>query len=106
MKKLRYLVTWKTLRVPPEMAKVALTLLKASDEYTEKLVKEGIIKEVWAYADGSGGGCIGEADSHEAGYKIMMANPYAPFLEYKIVPIIDFKLASDTAKNSIKKMIG
>jgi hypothetical protein len=46
------------------------------------------------------------AHSHEAGYKIMMANPYAPFLEYKIVPIIDFKLASDTAKNSIKKMIG
>ena len=88
------------------MAKVALSLLKASDEYTEKLVKEGTIKELWANADGSGGGCIGEADSHEAGYKMMMANPYAPFLEYELVPIIDFKLASDTAKNFIKKMIG
>jgi hypothetical protein len=88
------------------MAKVALTLLKASDEYTEKLVKEGSIKEVWANTDGSGGGCVSEADSHEAGYKMMMANPYAPFLEYKVVPIIDFKLASDTAKNYLQKMTG
>jgi hypothetical protein len=71
------------------MAKVALTLLKASDEYTEKLVKEGTNKEVWANTDGSGGGCVGEADSHEASYKFMMANPYAPFLEYEVVPIID-----------------
>jgi muconolactone delta-isomerase len=103
---MRYLVTWKVLRAPPEMAKVALALLKASDEYTEKLVKEGAIKEVWAYADGSGGGCIGEADSHEAGYKAMMANPFAPFLEYSVTPIIDFKLASDTAKNFLEKMAG
>jgi len=103
---MRYLVTWKVLRPPPEMAKVALALLKASDEYTEKLVKEGAIKEVWANADGSGGGLIGEADSHEAGYKAMMANPYAPFLEYSITPIIDFKLASDTAKNFLEKMAG
>ena len=99
-------MTWKVMRVPPEMAKVALALLKASAEYTEKLVKEGEIKELWAYADGSGGGCIGEADSHEDAYKSMMANPYAPFLEYSITPIIDFKLASDTAKERMKKFSG
>jgi muconolactone delta-isomerase len=102
---MKYLLTWKTLRIPPDMAKIALSLLKASDEYTEKLVKEGAIKELWANADGSGGGCIGKADSHEAGYKMMMANPYTPFLEYELVPIIDFKLSSDTAKNIMKKMI-
>ncbi len=99
-------MTWKVQRVPPEMAKTALALLKASDEYTKKLVKEGTIKEVWANADGSGGGCIGEADSHEAGYKFMMANPYAPFLEYSVTPIIDFMLASDTAKERLKKLSG
>ena len=68
---MRYLLTWKVRQVPPQMAKVALALLKASDEYTEKLVKDGIIKELWAYADGSGGGCIGEGDSHEDAYKAM-----------------------------------
>jgi hypothetical protein len=36
----------------------------------------------------------------------MMANPYAPFLEYSIIPIIDFKLASDTAKEYLKKIVG
>jgi len=106
VKDLRYLITWKMLRIPPEMDKVALNLLKASDEYTEKLVKDGIIKELWAYSDGSGGGCIGEADSPEAGYKYMMGNPYSPFLEYQVVPLIEFKLASDVAKNTLQKMIG
>ena len=101
---MRYLVTWKVMQPPHGMAKVALEFMKASDEYTEKLVKEGKIKELWAYADGSGGGCIGQADSHEAGYKMMMANPYAPFLEYSITPIIDFKVASDSAKEYLKKI--
>jgi muconolactone delta-isomerase len=103
---MRYLITWKLMRVPPEMAKVALALLKASDEYTGKLVKDGTIKELWAYADGTGGGCVGEGNSHEDAYKALMANPYAPFLEYSITPIIDFKLASDTAKETLKKLSG
>ena len=101
---MRYLISWNAIRVPPEMAKVALALLKASDEYTENLVKKGTIKELWAYADGSGGGCIGQADSHETADKMMMANPYAPFLEYSITPIIDFKVASDSAKEYLKKI--
>jgi muconolactone delta-isomerase len=103
---MRYLISWKVLRIPPEMAKVALALLKASDKYTENLVKQGIIKELWAYADGSGGGCVGEGDSHEDAYKALMANPYTPFLEYTITPIIDFKLASDNAKETLKKFSG
>jgi len=103
---MRYLVTWKIRPIPPQMAKTALALLKASDAYTEELKKAGNIIEVWAKADGSGGGCIGEADSHEAGYKMMMGNPYTPFLEYTLTPLIAFKLASDTAKKFLKKLAG
>ena len=103
---MRYLITWKALRVPPQMAKVALVLLKASQEYTEKLVKEGKITELWAYADGSGGGCVGVDGSHEEIYKDMMADPYAPFLEYSLTPIIDFNLALDIAKEKLKMLAG
>jgi hypothetical protein len=44
------------------------------------------------------------AESHETAYKMMMANSYAPFLEYSITPIIDFKVASDSAKEYLKKI--
>ena len=101
---MRYLITWKVLRVPPEMAKIALPLLEASQEYTEKLVKEGKITELWAYADGSGGGCVGVDDSHEDIYKAVMADPYSPFLEYSITPLIDFNLALDIAKEKFRML--
>ena len=103
---MRYLITWKALRVPPQMAKVAIALINASQEYTEKLVKKGQITEIWAYADGSGGGCVGVDDSHENIYKAMMADPYSPFLEYSITPLIDFNLALDIAKEKLNMLAG
>ena len=39
---MRYLVSWTLLPVPPDMAKIALTLLKASEAYTSGLKQKGV----------------------------------------------------------------
>jgi len=103
---MRYLMQWDLLPVPPEMAKTALTLLKASQAYTSGLLKKGIITEMWSRTDGTGGLAIIEADSNDALFKLLAEEPYGPFLKFSVTPLTDVNLAYEAAEKQFKQMIG
>jgi muconolactone delta-isomerase len=103
---MRYLLQWVLLPVPPEMAKTALSLLKASQAYTSGLAKKGVITEMWNLTDGTGGLAIIEADSNDALFKLLSEEPYGPFLQFSVTPLTDINLAYETAEQQFKQMIG
>lgn len=103
---MRYLVTWKTLPVTPEMTKTALALLEATETWIEEEKQAGRIIEAWATSDGTGGVAICEYDSNDAVFGKLMESPYAPFLQYTVTPLTDLKLALGTFKKALKKMAG
>ena len=101
---MRYLLTWNLLPVPPEMAKTALMLLKASREYTGGLMKQGKITEMWNFTDGTGGLALIEADSNDELFGLLQAEPYSPFLEFGVTPLSDINLAYDSAEKMLEQM--
>ena len=88
------------------MVKTALTLLKASQEYTNGLVKTGKMSEMWNLADGSGGMALAEVESNDELFNLIQAEPYGPFLEFSVTPLSDIQLAYDTAKKQFTQMLG
>jgi muconolactone delta-isomerase len=102
---MKYLVKWKLLPVPPEMAKTALTLLEASRKYTSNLIKQGKMSEMWNLADGSGGLALVEVESNDELFNMLQAEPYGPFLEYSVSPLSDIQLAYETAIKQFKQML-
>jgi len=103
---MRYLVTWKFLPVPPEMAKMALALLEATEAWIEEGKKAGFIIEVWATTDATGGVGIAEVDSNDALYEKLHESPYSLFMQYTVTPLTDIKLSIETGKKTLKKMAG
>lgn len=103
---MRYLVKWEILPVPPNMAKTALALLKASRAYTGGLMKQGTITELWNYTDGTGGIALIEADSNDALFKVLNNEPYGPFMRFSVVPLTDMNIAYDAGERLIEQMIG
>lgn len=103
---MKYLVTWKLLPVPPEMAKTALALIEATEAWIEAEKKAGHITGIWAKADGTGGVAIDEMESNDALYKKLMESPYSPFLEYCVIPLTDMKLALKIGRDFLKKIAG
>jgi len=103
---MRYLVKWNLLPVPPDMAKIALTLLKGSQEYTGGLAKKGVITEMWNLTDGTGGIALIEADSNDALFKLLAEEPYGGFLQFSVTPLTDINIAYESAKKQLKQMIG
>lgn len=103
---MRYLVTWKLLPVPPEMAKMALSLLKATETWIEKQKTAGFLIEAWQYTEGMGGVAIVEAKSNDALYLKLMSSPFSPFQQYCVTPLTDMKLAIEDGMKSYQKIIG
>ncbi len=103
---MRYLVTWKMMPVPPDMAKIALTLLKGSQAYTGGLAKKGVITEMWNRVDGTGGLALIEADSNDALFNLLAEEPYGPFLEFSVTPLSDINIAYESAIKQFEQMIG
>jgi muconolactone delta-isomerase len=103
---MRYLVKWKQMPVPPDMAKIALTLLKASQASTGELTKKGVITEMWSRTDGTGGISLIEVDSNDALFKLLAEEPYGPFLQFSVTPLSDINIAYESAKKQFEKMIG
>ena len=103
---MRFLVTWKVLPVPPEMVKTALTLLKRSQAYINRLLKTGTITEAWNYTDNTGGIALIEAGSNDDLFKLLAEEPYGPFLQFSVTPLSDINMAYATAEKQFKQMIG
>lgn len=103
---MRYYISWTLLPVPPEMAETAWTLLKASREYSSGLIKKGKMREMWNFADGTGGMALIDADSNDDLFNMIQAEPYSPFLQFSVTPLSDVNLAYDTAEKQFKQMLG
>lgn len=103
---MKYLVTWKVNPVPPEMAKMALDLVKASLAQTDKDVKEGRITEASMYVDQSGGLVIVDVESNEELYQRLANEPFAPFLDFCVTPLIDYKIGYQSVISLFEKMAG
>jgi hypothetical protein len=103
---MRYLVEWKLMSVPPEMAKTALALNQAADAWIDAEKKAGCIIEAWSKTEGSGGVAIVERESNDALYQKLMENPYMPFLQYTVTPLTDIKIAMVAGQAFLKKMVG
>lgn len=102
---MKYLVKWKLLPVPLEMAKTAITLLEASQKYTSELLKQGKMSEMWNLADGNGGLVLVEVESNDELFNIIQAEPYGSFLEFSVSPLSDIQLAYKTAIEQFKQML-
>ncbi len=103
---MKYLVTWKFSQVPPNMAKTAIELLKASKAQVDKDKKEGTITEFWTYTDGTGGMALVEVESNDALSQRLANEPYAPFLTFCVTPLSDYEQSIKTAINNLQKYIG
>jgi muconolactone delta-isomerase len=103
---MKYLVTWKTNPIPPNMAKIAIELLKASKAQIDKDINEGTITEFLLYTDQSGGVAIIESESNDALYQRLGNEPFAPFLEFCVTPLADYEAGINTVLSNLEKMIG
>ena len=103
---MRYLVTFKLLPVPPEMAETALALNKATESWLEAEKKAGTMIEVWASSDSTGGIALVEEESNDALHEKINEVPYYPFMQFTVTPLTDMKLAFRAGQNFLKKMVG
>jgi muconolactone delta-isomerase len=100
---MKYLVTWKTNPIPPDMMKGAIELLKASKAGVDKDLKEGKIIDFSLYADQSGGVAIIDVESNDELSQRLALEPFAPFLEFCVTPLSDYELGIKTTLSIFEK---
>lgn len=94
---MKFLVNWKLLQVPPELA---LKLVPASLAYEKDLMEKGKVQlyAILGKAEGIG---IAEAESEEELSGMLMNDPLALFLEFDVKPLRDFE---ESVKTFMKKL--
>ena len=85
---MKYLVTALpgTTPIPPEQA---ADLYQAAAEWGEAALADGRADCLYTFADGGGIG-IGNADSHEAVFGILISYPMYPFFHWEVKPLCDW----------------
>jgi len=90
---MKFFLSWKLRPIPPEMLKTALDLIPKEVKYQEDLAKKGKILAAYSFTGRGEGIQILEAESHEELTTLLMQDPYFPFLEFCVTPIVDFKFS-------------
>jgi muconolactone delta-isomerase len=91
------------LALTPEMIDPYL----ASFEYYKDLEKKGIIKSLWAFVDGSGGGGIADVPSADQIYQILAGSPVSGLVDFEVYPLTTIDVVVETmrkAKEAAAKM--
>lgn len=91
------------LAITPEMFDAFL----ASFEQLKDLQEKGIVKSMWAFVDGSGGGGIADVPSADQVYQILAGNPVSGFVDYEVYPLTSIDVVAETmrkAKEAAAKM--
>ncbi len=86
---------------PPE---AALGLVDAMIGWISKYTANGKLEQIWAFPGENGGGSIVNVDSHEELRDIMMENPFTPFVENEIHPLVDVNDTMQRLKQAIQAM--
>ena len=73
-------------QVPPEML---IPILDAFLAFLSKYKESGHILESWSFAGRIGGMGLFEVDSHEQLDAINAENPFAPFSDIEVYPVVD-----------------
>ena len=87
----------------PEMFDPFLTSFKNLKD----LEKKGIVKSVWAFVDGSGGGGIADVPSADQLYKLLAGSPVSGFVDYEVYPLTSIDVVAETmrkTKEAVAKM--
>jgi muconolactone delta-isomerase len=92
--KMKYLVTAKRNLVPMD-AKMAIGVFQAAKQWTNAELAAGGMDLTYTYADGSGGFGIGNADSHEDAYDKLLECPYYVFMDWEVIPLVDWSHSFD-----------
>ena len=79
----------------------------ASFEYLKDLEKKGVVKSLWAFVDGSGGGGIADVPSADQFYQLLAGSPVSGFVDYEVYPLTSIDVVAETmrkAKEAAAKM--
>jgi len=71
------------------------------------LEKKGIVKSLWAFVDGSGGGGIADVPSADQLYQLLAGSPISGFVDYEVYPLTSIDVAAEIlrkAKEAAAKM--
>lgn len=87
--------------LPPE---TRMQTMLAGDAYIRKYLKSGKCKEMFETADLKGSVSIWEVGSSEEAARLMMENPWHPFTDFDIQPLVEYDVAMKAATASLKKL--
>jgi len=102
---MKFLVMGKRNQVPME-PKMAVGVLQAAKESTKAALADGTLDVNYMHADGSGGFTIANADSHEEAMDALLDFPMFVFMDWEVIPLVDWSHAYDKLIELFQKMSG
>jgi hypothetical protein len=102
---MKYIVIGKRNQVPME-PKMAVGLLQAAKESTKAGLADGSIEVSYINVDSGGGFTIVNADSHEQAMDGLLAFPLYVFMDWEVIPLVDWSHGYDKLTELFQKMSG
>ena len=100
---MKYLVRAKRNLVPME-PKMAIGLVQAAKQYNEAELAAGRIDLHYLHGNGNGGFVIANADSHEEVYDRLLEFPLYVFMDWEVMPLVDWSHGYDQLAELFQKM--
>ena len=100
---MKYLVRAKRNLVPME-PKMGINVFQAGKQWAGAELAAGRMDLMYLHADGSGGFGIVNADSHQEGYDKLLESPYYAFMDWEVIPLVEWSHAFDRLIEMMQKM--
>ncbi|MDH4208471.1 MAG: hypothetical protein OEV76_06335 [Anaerolineae bacterium] len=91
---MKYLITGRRNLAPME-PKMAINVFQAAKQWNNAQLAAGKLDLTYNYADGSGGFAIANGDSHEEVYDRLLESPYFVFMDWEVIPLVDWSHSYD-----------
>lgn len=102
---MKFLVMGKRNQVPME-PKMAVGLVQAAKESMKAGLADGTLDVSYMHVDGSAGFTIANADSHEEAMDGLLDFPMFVFMDWEVIPLVDWSHAYDKLIELFQKMSG
>jgi hypothetical protein len=100
---MKYLITAKRNLMPME-PQMAINVFQAGKQWGGAEIASGRMDLMYFYADGSGGFGIVNGDSHEAVYDKLLESPYYLFMNWEVIPLVDWSHGFDRLIEMMQKI--